>query len=124
MAKEKEKGHRKMKKNGNGLLILGILLVVAFAIWTLLIQIIDVQPVGQNGTDLGFATFNCWFHQLTGVHMTIYNITDWLGLIQFSRRCLENYLGLIIVNYFQFQIVINDLFMKKNVLMPAGLFEN
>ncbi|MBR4982157.1 MAG: phosphatase PAP2 family protein, partial [Lachnospiraceae bacterium] len=36
---------------------------------------------GQNGTDIGFATFNCWFHKLSGVHMTIYTITDWLGLI-------------------------------------------
>lgn len=70
-----------MKKNGKRLLIIGIMLVAAFAVWTLLIQIVDVQPVGQNGTDIGFATFNCWFHKLTGVHMTIYTITDWLGLV-------------------------------------------
>ena len=70
-----------MKKNGKRLLIIGIMVVAAFAVWTLLIQIVDVQPVGQNGTDIGFATFNCWFHKLTGVHMTIYTITDWLGLV-------------------------------------------
>lgn len=70
-----------MKKNGKKLLILGSMLIVAFAIWTILIQIVDVQSVGQNGTDIGFATFNCWFHKLTGVHMTIYTITDWLGLV-------------------------------------------
>lgn len=56
-------------------------MVVAFAIWTALIQMVDVKPVGQNGTDVGFATINCWFHQLTGVHMTIYTVTDWLGLV-------------------------------------------
>ena len=70
-----------MKKNGKKALFVGSILVVAFAIWTALIQIMDVQPIGQNGTDIGFASFNSWFHKLTGVHMTIYTITDWLGLI-------------------------------------------
>lgn len=58
-----------------------MILVVAFAIWTELIQQIDVQPVGQNGTNIGFASLNCWFHQLTGVHMGIYTVTDWMGLV-------------------------------------------
>lgn len=81
MAKENKKGRGKMKKNEKRLLILGIMLVIAFTIWTLLIKTVDVEPLGQNGTDIGFATFNCWFHKLTGVHMTIYTITDWLGLV-------------------------------------------
>ena len=70
-----------MKKNGKRVLFVGSMLVVAFVVWTALIQIVDVQPIGQNGTDIGFASFNIWFHKLTGVHMTIYTITDWLGLI-------------------------------------------
>ena len=60
--------------NGGGL-------IGAFALWTVMIQCIDVQAVGQNGTRIGFAAFNVWFHQLTGVHMMIYTITDWLGLV-------------------------------------------
>lgn len=72
---------RKNGKNGKKLWITGVIIVVAFAIWTALIQMVDVKPVGQNGTDVGFATINCWFHQLTGVHMTIYTVTDWLGLV-------------------------------------------
>lgn len=55
--------------------------MAAFVIWTALIQRVDVQPVGQNGTNVGFASFNCWFHKLTGVHMAIYTVTDWLGLV-------------------------------------------
>lgn len=70
-----------MKKNGKRVLCWGSVFVVAFVVWTALIQIVDVQPVGQNGTEIGFATFNCWFHKLTGVNMTIYTITDWLGLV-------------------------------------------
>lgn len=66
----------KMKK-----FMTGSLLVLLFAIWTLLIQTVDVEPVGVNGTDIGFAALNVWFHELTGVHMTLYTITDWLGLV-------------------------------------------
>ena len=44
-------------------------------------QCVDVQLAGQKGTEIGFATFNCWFHRITGVHMAIYTITDWLGLV-------------------------------------------
>ncbi len=59
----------------------GLALLAAFALWTALIQCVDVQPVGQNGTNVGFATFNGWFHGVTGVHMAIYTVTDWLGLV-------------------------------------------
>ena len=70
-----------MKKNGKKLLILGIALLVMFAIWTWLVQCVDVQSAGQKGTEIGFAAFNCWFHSITGVHMAIYTITDWFGLV-------------------------------------------
>ena len=70
-----------MKKKGKRLLFAGTISMAAFAVWTMLIQIVDVQHVGQNGTAVGFAALNCWFHELTGVHMVIYTITDWLGLI-------------------------------------------
>lgn len=70
-----------MKKNGKQVLFLGGIFIIAFAIWTALIQMVDVQPLGQNATNIGFATFNCWFHRLTNVNMTIYTITDWMGLI-------------------------------------------
>ena len=70
-----------MKEKGKRFLGIGSILVVGFVIWTLLIQRVDVQPLGVNGTNIGFASINCWFHQLTGVHMGIYTITDWLGLV-------------------------------------------
>ena len=54
---------------------------VMFVVWTILIQTVDVQPAGETGTEVGFASFNCWFHELSGVHMTLYTITDCLGLI-------------------------------------------
>ena len=56
-------------------------LLLAFVLWTLLIQTVDVQPVGVNGTNVGFVAVNTWFHRLTGVHMGLYTVMDWLGLV-------------------------------------------
>lgn len=60
---------------------MGIWFLLAFLLWTALIQCVDVQAAGPNRTKVGFAAFNLWFHHLTGVHMTVYTITDWLGLV-------------------------------------------
>lgn len=70
-----------MKENEKKLLFLGSVFAIAFIVWTWLIQTVDVQPVGQNGTGVGFATWNLWFHKLTGVNMLLYTITDWMGLV-------------------------------------------
>lgn len=70
-----------MKKNERKTLFLGCVFTIAFIVWTLLIQTVDVQPTGQNGTDIGFASLNHWFHKLTGVNMLLYTITDWMGLV-------------------------------------------
>ena len=70
-----------MKKNGKKELKVGGSLLVIFTIWTGLVQCVDVKPIGANTTDIGFSTLNSYFHQMTGVHMTLYTITDWLVLI-------------------------------------------
>lgn len=70
-----------MKRNEKTSLWTGIWFLLAFLLWTALIRCIDVQAAGPSGTTVGFAAFNLWFHHLTGVHMTIYTITDWLGLV-------------------------------------------
>ena len=70
-----------MKQNKKKHMWMGIWFLLAFLLWTALIRCADVQAVGPYGTKVGFAVFNLWFHHLTGVHMTIYTITDWLGLV-------------------------------------------
>lgn len=84
-----------MKGNGKRFLLYGIIYVMVFAIWTVLIQIVDVQPIGVNGTDIGFAIVNCWFHRLTGVHMAVYVLTDWLGLVPVFVCILFGGIGLV-----------------------------
>lgn len=56
-------------------------LLAAFVLWTAALFLVDVQPIGPEGTSVGFAALNDSFHRLTGVHMALYTLTDWLGLI-------------------------------------------
>ena len=70
-----------MKQYENTHLWAGIGFLIVFLLWTVLIRCVDVQAAGPNGTKVGFAAFNLWFHGRTGVHMTIYTVTDWLGLV-------------------------------------------
>lgn len=56
-------------------------LLVLFTLWTAAVCFIDVQAIGPKDSAVGLATLNESFHELTGVHMLIYTITDWLGLI-------------------------------------------
>lgn len=70
-----------VKNNSKRELMSGLVLLADFIVWTILIQYIDVQRVGPKETEVGLATLNVWFHQMTGVHMLIYTITDWLGLV-------------------------------------------
>lgn len=72
-------GEKSREQRANLLGAVGGLL--GFVLWTLAIARIDVQPIGPRGSEVGFATVNGAFHQLTGVHWTLYNLTDWMGAI-------------------------------------------
>ena len=84
-----------MKENGKKGILTGAALVLCFIVWTILIKCVDVQPAGVNGTDIGFASVNTRFHELTGVHMWIYTITDWLGLVPIAICICFGVLGLV-----------------------------
>ena len=82
-------------KTKKRLFFVSIAFIFAFALWTVLIQVIDVQNIGINGTAVGFATINSWFHALTGVNMTLYSITDWLGLVPIFVCMFFGVIGLV-----------------------------
>ena len=73
----------------------GGVLLLAFVVWPVLIRTVDVRPVGVNGTNIGFAAINTWFHRLTGVHMGLYTVTDWLGLVPIAVCIGFGLLGLV-----------------------------
>lgn len=52
-----------------------------FILWTAGVVFVNVQPIGPEGSEVGIAVLNRMIHDLTGVHMTLYTITDWLGLV-------------------------------------------
>lgn len=56
-------------------------LLSAFILWTAALFHVDVQPIGPEGSSVGLATLNGSFHRLTGMHLALYTLTDWLGLI-------------------------------------------
>ena len=70
-------------------------LLAAFAVWTALICYVDVQAIGPKGSSVGFAAINRYFHSLTGVHMTLYTVTDWLGLVPLVFVMGFAFLGLV-----------------------------
>ncbi len=83
-----------MKKSRENL-FWGICLLAAFALWTCLVLAVDVQAIGPRDSAVGFATLNRLFHQLTGVHMTLYTVTDWGGLIPVAVALGFAILGLV-----------------------------
>ena len=70
-----------MKRQNIKNLLSSIFLFVSFVVWTFLVSFVDVKAVGPMGSCVGFSKINTTFHALTGVHFTLYNITDWLGLV-------------------------------------------
>lgn len=70
------------KRLGAGIYVAAGLLAL-FVLWTVLVCIVDVQPIGPNGSKVGFAGLNRWFHQLTGEQLSLYTVTDLLSVIPF-----------------------------------------
>lgn len=70
-------------------------MLAAFGVWTAAVRFVDVQAIGPRGSAVGFAGLNGWVHGLTGVHMSLYVITDWLGLVPIGLGLGFGLLGLI-----------------------------
>ncbi len=62
----------------NAVITAGLLLL--FVLFTVAVRTTDVRTIGPDGTRVGFAAMNSAFHRLTGVHMTLYTVTDFAGI--------------------------------------------
>lgn len=67
-----------MKKRN---IIISIILLFIATIYTILVKNIDVSPIGPNSSSVGFSSINAFFQNLIGSHMTIYKLTEILGII-------------------------------------------
>ena len=84
-----------MKKETKKNFGITVILLGAFALWSAAVRLVDVQPIGPQGSAVGFATINGWVHSLAGVHMSLYTVTDWLGLVPIGAAMGFALLGLI-----------------------------
>ena len=64
--------HRRLIIAGIG----GLLTVILIA----LVRLVDVAPIGAQGTSIGLSHLNQFVFDLFGVNMLWYTITDWLGI--------------------------------------------
>ena len=84
-----------MKKKNRKNFCIAICILIAFVMWTVAIRFVDVQAIGPQESSVGFATINQFVHNLTGVQMSLYTITDWMGLVPLMFVMGFGALGLI-----------------------------
>ena len=84
-----------MEKIRKKMFFIGAGFLGAFVLWTVLVSYVDVRAIGQNASSVGFATLNGYVHNLTGVNMFLYTITDWLGLVPIGVAFGFAVLGLV-----------------------------
>ncbi len=70
-----------MKTHSKRNLYRGLISLAAFLLWTAMVRRVDVQAIGPLGSAVGFAALNRSVHHLTGVHIPLYTVTDWLSLV-------------------------------------------
>lgn len=83
-----------MKKQ-NKILYTAIIFLSLFIVWTVLLKFVDLKPIGPYNSTVGLATINGYFHSLTSVNMTLYTITDWLGLVPIFICLIFGVIGLL-----------------------------
>lgn len=83
-----------MNKKKRNFLISAILILIAI-VFTILVKVVDVKPVGANETSIGFATVNQFVFKTIGVNMVWYHITDWLGIVSICIAMAYALIGII-----------------------------
>ena len=81
-----------MKK---GKMISSVICAALFAALIVLVKTVDVQQIGPEGTSIGFAGINKAMNDATGLNMTLYKITEVLGLLALAVAGCFALLGLV-----------------------------
>lgn len=102
-----------MKKNK----VINIILILLSVIFTILVKIIDLKPVGINETNIGFQTINKRVFEFIGVNNIWYTITEILGIISILIAAIYALIGLI-----QFIKRKNILKVDREILILAALY--
>jgi len=70
-----------MKNKRN--IIISVLMTIFSGVFVYLVKTIDVKAIGPNKSKVGFSTINKAFSDIVGSNMTIYKLTEILGLLIF-----------------------------------------
>lgn len=79
--------HRRLITAGVGFLLTVILIA--------LVRLVDVAPIGAQGTNIGLSHLNQFVFDLFGVNMLWYTITDWLGIAAILTAFIFAVIGLV-----------------------------
>lgn len=105
-----------MNKKTKKQFIISFSLIILFILFTLSLKIIDVQPIGQKGTNVAYAKLNSFVSNLFGLNLLLYDITDWAGLV-----VLFIPLGFVIIGLIQL-IKRKSLFKVDKDILVLGVF--
>ena len=75
--------------------ITGLALFVLFIIWTILVKVVDVAPIGPQNTEVGFSTINGAIHELFGLNMFWYKLTMAFGILAIACAGVFAVIGLV-----------------------------
>ncbi|MBQ9148736.1 MAG: phosphatase PAP2 family protein [Oscillospiraceae bacterium] len=56
-------------------------MLILFVLYTVSLTCVDLRPIGPQGSCVAYAGINKAVHELFGVHMTLYHVTDWAGVV-------------------------------------------
>ena len=98
-------------------IIISVFLTILSICYTLLVKFIDVDSIGPNGSEVGFSKLNGWFSNLVGSNMTIYKITEVLGILVIAIVLIYGCIGL-------YQLVKRKSLLKvdKEILILGGFY--
>lgn len=104
---------KKQKKH----LILSITLLAIAIVYTILIQVIDVKPLGVNNSNIGFSSINIAVSEYIGTNMVLYNLTKVLGILLFI-------IAFIYFGFGAYQLIKRKSILKinKELLALYGLY--
>jgi len=73
---------------------ISFLLILIATLYTLLVKLIDVNNIGPNGSEVGFATLNNFVFNLTSENKLWYKITEILAIIPIFMVLVYGFIGL------------------------------
>lgn len=83
-----------MKEEGHFSFLVPLLFTILCSVFTICVRLVDRQPAGPAGSVVGFAAFNGAVHELIGVHLVLYRITQVLGMAPLILALFFAYTGI------------------------------